>query len=333
MDKLSMASISLGSACAPVWVDAFAEISLAQLNQRAAMMERLDNKYLLAPAQMHAAIGHFLEHFEILAIDGLRSFRYDSCYFDDAELGNYHDHQRGKRQRFKVRVRRYLDSDLCFLEVKLKDRRGITLKKRWPHQASQFEQLDATELRQIEAVYQHQYGHAYGLPICQQLRNSYQRVTLVSKTGAERMTIDHTLRFNANGKTIDFPDVFLLETKSHNANGLADRILREQHQHPISGCSKYCVGLSVTGAVQRYNRFLPALRRLGATDLPGLDRMPATPANGTPVNGTPVNGTPVNGTPVNATPVQKPERNAVTNSLPCTSAPRQSHTSSTHCTP
>ena len=47
-------------------------------------------------------------------------------------------------------------------------------------------------------------------------------------------------------------------------HGIADAVLRRHHQHPTSGCSKYCVGMSVTGGVQRFNRFRPALRKLGA---------------------------------------------------------------------
>lgn len=46
-------------------------------------------------------------------------------------------------------------------------------------------------------------------------------------------------------------------------HGLADAVLRRHPRHPTTGCSKYCVGLGAIGAVDRFNRFRPALRRLG----------------------------------------------------------------------
>jgi hypothetical protein len=247
----------------PWFTQMFSGINLAQLNQRAELLTRMDNKYVLTLAELTRALPLFTEHFDVLDIDGLRSFGYDSCYFDDISLANYHDHQRGKRQRLKIRVRHYLESDQCFLEVKLKDKRDITVKQRWAHAPTQIEQLDTAALARISQAHLAHYRRAYELPLFVQLRNRYQRITLASKRGAERMTIDHNLSFSVDGHSVVLPDVFVLEAKSHNANGLADRMLRSLHQHPATACSKYCVGLAITGRVQRYNRFLPALRRLG----------------------------------------------------------------------
>jgi hypothetical protein len=242
----------------------FTSLDLVELNRRAEMLSRLDNKYVLTALALHAALPLLAEHFDVLEINGVRDFSYDTCYFDDPLLGNYHDHQRGRRRRFKVRLRRYVESDLCFVEVKLKDKRGITVKKRLPYQTAQFGHLNHQALAYIEQAYRQQYQQDYGLQLIPQLSNSYRRITLVSKHGAERMTIDHALRFSSDLRSLTLPEVFVVETKSHNANGLADRILRSSHQHPVDACSKYCVGLSVTGRVNQCNRFLPALRRLGA---------------------------------------------------------------------
>ena len=99
----------------------------------------------------------------------------------------------------------------------------------------------------------------------------YQRVTLVAREGGERMTIDTAIHFDAAGKSLDTDsDVYVVETKSANGNGVADTVLRGHHQHPTNGCSKYCVGMSVTGSVERFNRFRPAIRKLGATPMPAL---------------------------------------------------------------
>ena len=68
------------------------------------------------------------------------------------------------------------------------------------------------------------------------------------------MTIDSGIRFGAGDEACETADgVFIVETKSASGNGIADKVLRGLHQHPTNGCSKYCVGMSLTGAVDKRN--------------------------------------------------------------------------------
>lgn len=265
------------TASSEAWLEsAFAPIGLDALNAKAAMLERLDNKYVVRRVALAPAVAELARHFDILEIDGRRSFGYDTCYFDDAERSSYFDHHRGRRQRVKVRVRRYTDADLCFVEVKLKDRRGITVKKRMPYDPADYGRLDERALAHVETAYRELYARDYGRRLEVALQMSYRRITLVAKDGGERMTVDHDIRFHAgDGSQATDDDVFIVETKSANGNGIADKILRQGHQHPTKNCSKYCVGMSLTGAVGRYNRFRPALKKLGA-----LDRLALEPRHG-----------------------------------------------------
>jgi len=165
----------------------------------------------------------------------------------------------------KVRVRRYVEAGLCFLEVKLKDKRGITVKKRMPYDAAKAGQLDDAAMAHVRHCHEALYGKPFDRELEPVLRMRYRRATLVAREGGERMTIDSDIRFLAGDDGFGPPPgVFILETKSAHGHGLADTILRRHHQHPTNGCSKYCVGMSVTGAVQKFNRFRPALRKLGA---------------------------------------------------------------------
>jgi hypothetical protein len=242
----------------------FRPISLQALNGKAAMLERLDNKYVVRGEVLRAAAADLAAHFDVLEIDGLRAFTYDTCYFDDPERRSYHDHHQGRRQRMKVRVRRYVDAGLCFVEVKLKDKRGITVKKRLPYDIDKYGTLDETALAHVRQCHEALYGRPFDRPLEAVLRMSYRRITLVAREGGERMTIDTGIRFQGRTDAVGTEDdVFIVETKSANGHGLADAILRRQHQHPTNGCSKYCVGMSVTGGVRKFNRFLPALRKLG----------------------------------------------------------------------
>lgn len=255
--------------------DPFIPISLDALNAKAAMLERLDNKYVLHASVLRQALPALARRFAMLEIDGRRAFTYDTCYFDDAERRSFFDHQQGRRRRMKVRVRRYADAGLCFVEVKLKDKRGITVKKRLPYALERYGELDAQALAHVERSYRKLYEQDFGRALEPTLEMSYRRWTLVAHAGGERMTVDGRIRFFAAERehaTAD--DVFIVETKSANGNGIADKLLRALHQHPVGRCSKYCVGMSLVGAVQRHNRFLPALRKLGAP-LPLSTRTPA----------------------------------------------------------
>jgi VTC domain len=258
----------------------FLPISLEALNGKAAMLERLDHKYVVRSAVLRDAVADLAAHFDMLEIHGVRSFTYDTCYFDDAERRGYFDHHQGRRQRMKVRVRRYADTGQCFVEVKLKARRGGTVKKRMAYPLQQYGTLDVAALAHVQRSFQAQYGRPFDRTLERVLDMRYRRTTLVARDGGERMTIDSRIRF---GDERDPPlgpddDIFIIETKSAHGHGLADAILRRHHQHPTDGCSKYCVGMVVTGTVQRYNRFRPALSRLGVLPAPapaGLAGLPA----------------------------------------------------------
>jgi len=78
------------------------------------------------------------------------------------------------------------------------------------------------------------------------------------------MTIDSKIWFcsGSDGSWLN-DNAFIIEAHSANGNGLTDAILKHYHQHSDKNCSKYCVGLSITGTVQHDNRFRPALRQLG----------------------------------------------------------------------
>jgi len=252
---------------------AFASVSLEQLNSKAAMLERLDNKYVVQAAMVNQALDQLVQHFDVLEIEGRRAFTYETCYFDDEQLHSYLDHHQGRRKRCKVRVRRYTDAGLCFVEVKLKDKRGITVKKRLRTSPQLYGRLDEAAHHHVQQSYRALYGEGFPHQLQAVMDMRYRRITLVARQGGERMTIDGGLEFRHGDhcRAVD-GDVFVIETKSANGNGVADRVLRALHQHPTPGCSKYCVGMAALGLAPRCNKFLPALRKLDV--LPCSDRYP-----------------------------------------------------------
>ncbi|MEV5448070.1 VTC domain-containing protein, partial [Streptomyces sp. NPDC052644] len=92
-------------------------IGLAELTERAALQTRFDRKYLLPLAELPGLLAGLDHTDQVLEIDGSRAFRYESIYFDTADLVSFRLTARRRRRRFKIRTRTYLDSGLCWLEV------------------------------------------------------------------------------------------------------------------------------------------------------------------------------------------------------------------------
>ena len=255
----------------PVGIDAmawllarFRPISLAKLNAGSAMLERLDNKYVVHLSVLQHIAEFLSAHFDILEIEGKRAFTYETCYFDDAQHTSYFEHHQGRRQRCKIRVRKYADAQSCFVEVKLKDKRDHTIKKRLEYPTDKYRTLDERAMAHIQRSYSDIYGREFVAALKPVLDVSYRRITLVAKKGGERITIDSGLVFSGDDRScvID-ASLFIVEIKSANGNGIADKVLRRLHQHPTGGCSKYCLGTALLQLVNKYNKFLPALRKVG----------------------------------------------------------------------
>src|SRR5687767_114854 len=101
-----------------------APISLEQVLAIAELQSRVDRKYLVAPDRFIRFLDACGDRLRVLEIEGLRDFHYESVYFDTAELSAYHQAATGRRSKFKVRTRTYVDSSQCMLEVKTEGGRG-----------------------------------------------------------------------------------------------------------------------------------------------------------------------------------------------------------------
>ena len=169
-------------------------------------------------------------------------------------------------------MRRYAGTDLCFVEVKLKDTRGATIKKRLPCSPAIYGRLDGKSMDFVRESYEGHYGKPFDYELSPSAQVRYRRMTLVAKTGGERMTVDSELEFD-DGKTscAISPGIHILETKSSCGNGLADRILRGLHQHPTKNCSKYCSGVALLQPGLKRNKFLPAIRKLSQLPITMMD--------------------------------------------------------------
>ncbi|MDX2345241.1 MAG: VTC domain-containing protein, partial [Acidimicrobiia bacterium] len=120
-------------------LDNLEPIGLAELEAGAALLTRKDRKYLVPLDVAEQVISH--DGLRVLEIDGRRSFHYESVYFDTPERISYLAAAYRRRRRFKVRTRSYLDSGRCSLEVKTRERRGLTEKHRLKYDITGRDQL------------------------------------------------------------------------------------------------------------------------------------------------------------------------------------------------
>lgn len=235
-------------------------VSLTELNHRAALLDRAEHKYLVSSSLMEEVMGDLRRSFDVLAIDDATVFTYETVYYDTEGLLAYREHLQGKRRRFKIRSRHYLESDLYFFEVKLKGRRGRTIKERMPYDGTRHGAVGPDALGFVADCVRRTYGETFTHRVETQLTMRYRRLTLVGKGRPERVTIDFDLDFTDPGGAWAQapPQTLILEVKSEHGRGAADRVLRATGARGAS-CSKYCVGLNLVRPGLRHNRFKPLL--------------------------------------------------------------------------
>lgn len=236
-------------------------IPLAEVMANAALQTRVDKKFLLTPDQFTAFTDRLGDEFAVLEINGLRSFRYRSTYFDTPDFEQYVAHRQGRRRRYKIRSRTYVDTQLCMFEVKTKGRRGTTVKHRREQPLADAHVLTPQNLEFAAQVLADEYGQQVP-ELAPVLHNSYTRATLVDPVDGERVTCDVQLRYWDATSTVHGPDMVVVETKSADGRGISDRALAALGVRPVS-MSKYCLGVASLNPQLPANKWSRLLKRYG----------------------------------------------------------------------
>ncbi len=94
------------------------------------LMNRTDTKYVTSYQilkEILLAAGH---DYRVQEVNGEYNIAYHTIYLDTADRDMYLTHQKWTGRTGEIRIRTYVDSDLTFLEVKNKNNKGRTDKKR-----------------------------------------------------------------------------------------------------------------------------------------------------------------------------------------------------------
>ena len=113
----------------PAIIAKFSPISLNEMDD-VKLMNRIDTKFAFNANKMPELLVQLMPFYRILEIDGQLIHDYKSLYYDTDDRKFYLDHHNGRVNRNKIRFREYVGSKLTFLEVKMKNNKGRTIKKR-----------------------------------------------------------------------------------------------------------------------------------------------------------------------------------------------------------
>lgn len=227
--------------------------------QRASLLRRKDRKYIFSTHLLTEVLKQVSDDYRVLEINGQRSHIYRTYYYDTPNLEMYHKHHRGFSSRHKVRIREYTTSDLRFLEVKRKNAKGITNKKR-----VQTEGMNHSDLKK-EASFLEANSPYHSDGIAFSLENGFRRLTLVSHNQAERVTLDYQLHFSGSDKEneVDLPGVCVAEIKyeGHLSGSSIHKAMRRMKIVPRR-FSKYAIGMALLNPDLKQNRFKKKVRNV-----------------------------------------------------------------------
>lgn len=213
------------------------------------LMDRTDTKFTFNINELPAILEEAKEFYKILSVEGNRISRYKTLYFDTEDFDLYNEHHSGKLNRYKIRHRTYVESNIGFLEVKFKNNKGRTLKTR-------IKEIEVPELHTGKAFEFLKKTLPFDpLILLPKIWINYSRITLVNKTSAERLTLDLSLEFEKDGKTELMDKLVIAEVKQDSkvASPFID-IMRSKHIRQGS-ISKYCFGVASSYQEVKKNNF------------------------------------------------------------------------------
>lgn len=222
------------------------------------LMNRTDTKYVMDRARLAALLEMAADDYSVQESEGQRQAPYRTVYLDTPAMQMFQAHECGRRVREKIRVRTYEATETTFLEVKNKNNRGRTDKKRiLVSSIGHMAEEGATDFLRRHAWYDLD-------DLVPRLETRFRRITLVNHKRTERLTIDCELAFHNinNDHELALPGLVIVELKRDGLTpSPAKEMLRKLHVHP-AGFSKYCMGCALTDPGLRQNRIKPRLHRV-----------------------------------------------------------------------
>ena len=234
----------------------FQTLSIDELD-KVKLLDRQDTKFVFNQDQLPVILEKIRPFYKILEISNDLVFNYDTTYFDTDDFLFYNQHHNENRKRFKVRLRKYSSNSNLYFEIKIKNNKNRTIKKR----------LMVGEMNEVLGEKEKNLvSEIIGLlpnQLSPMLNIQFTRITLADLSFSERLTIDTNLSVkNGTGSKI-FDQLVISEIKQKKYNPKSDfvQILRNL-KIPEMRFSKYCMGMLHVNKEIKYNRFKPKLLQI-----------------------------------------------------------------------
>lgn len=244
----------------------FQALTLTELNAQASYLKRIDRKFLLTKDQFAEILEDLKEDFQVLEIAGKKIFSYDNVYMDTDNYLFYNQHQDKFKTRTKIRTRLYKDSDMAFFEFKQKIN-GITQKFRYQFPSEEHGVMTKGKKRFFEWVWQSMYQGTPQAPhIFPSIKTAYKRITLVEKTGGERLTIDFSVKTldlrDEDAKDIKLKNLVIIESKSLWDDCTSMKVMKKHKIDEASSCSKYSLWVVYSGLAKKHDTFDQTMKEI-----------------------------------------------------------------------
>jgi VTC domain len=242
-------------------------VSLDEVNERAALQRRTDNKYLVPLDDLAGLLEGCADEHDVLEIDGTRVFDYESTYFDTPSLRCFHDHIDDRTPRFKARTRCYVTTGECFFEVKVKRDDGETLKRNVEYDPEDRNTITPAARELLAEVLTECGLDQDEEELAPSLITSFRRVTVVARERPERTTFDFDVSLSRPDRAAArLGDRYLIaETKTPDGSGAWDRAFEDAGNEPVS-LSKYRVGTGLLHAPDEDAEYAGDLKELFEVD-------------------------------------------------------------------
>ena len=243
----------------------FLPISLQELDS-VALLDRTEEKFIIPDSWCEEISKNLKLDYKILEIGGERQFRYNNLHFDTPDNICLEDHIRGRKNRFKVRIRSYSNSKISFLEVKSRNVYGRSSKMRLQRSSEQWDAPLTIEEKQFlgDRV-------PFASELSPVLYSSYLRYTIASLPRGERVTFDTKLEYTTlkGEKFIPLDGLSIVELKQEEKDRRSSlhKIFRKRSDRraPLGRAiriSKYVLGRLHTNKTLSSRAYLESLKEL-----------------------------------------------------------------------
>ena len=242
----------------------FSNINLEGLDA-VKLLKRYDIKYLLHKSMLPVVFDYLSCSHKILECDNKRIFRYQNLYFDNDDYFFYKQHHNKKLNRYKIRYRKYMDTEQCYFEIKFKNNLKKTFKTRLGLNGKNVD-LSLSETAKNFAKKNVILKDSENLieNIKPKLWVEFNRLTFADLNNNERLTLDLNLKYS-NGRGLDknINNLVIAEHKSEkiSVNSEFGRYLKTNRIFPAK-FSKYCVGIALYENDIKRNNFKRKISRL-----------------------------------------------------------------------